>query len=368
MSIELEGRIDVRLLQRRGRVASVDIRSSRPQLAQRLMAGRSPAEAADLAGTLFSLCGQAQRAAAVAACAAARDRADTAEAGANGRPVLAELAREHAWRLLLDWPRERGEPPDMAGLLALRQATPEGLADNLDACLRGALLGESPSDWLARDAAGLEDWIARGASLPARLLASLDKGTDMGISHGVWLPHLAEISPEQAMALAWRALQTPAFCARPDWNGAPAETGALARCRDHPLLVAWLARRGRGMGARMLARLVELAELPRRLREEPAPAARAWSIGSDMDRVGIAGVETSRGLLFHVARLRDGKVADYRILAPTEWNFHPDGPLAQALGGLDAGDGLASRARLVAHSLDPCVAFGVELAEADGDA
>jgi Ni,Fe-hydrogenase I large subunit len=81
------------------------------------------------------------------------------------------------------------------------------------------------------------------------------------------------------------------------------------------------------------------------------------------ENAGMAGVETSRGLLLHVARLKDGKIAEYRIVAPTEWNFHPAGPLAQALSGLGAGAGLESAARLVSQSLDPCVAYGVELLE-----
>jgi len=75
-------------------------------------------------------------------------------------------------------------------------------------------------------------------------------------------------------------------------------------------------------------------------------------------------VETSRGLLLHVVQLRGDQVAEYRIVAPTEWNFHPAGPLFQALSGLDRGDGLEARAQLVAQSLDPCVAYGIEIENA----
>ena len=71
------------------------------------------------------------------------------------------------------------------------------------------------------------------------------------------LCHLAQAAGE----LAERALNDPAFSAAPLWRGAPAETGAVARMASHPLLAAWIARRGRGAGARLLARLLELAEL-----------------------------------------------------------------------------------------------------------
>lgn len=54
---------------------------------------------------------------------------------------------------------------------------------------------------------------------------------------------------------------------------------------------------------------------------------------------GVAGVKASRGLTFHAVRLCDGRLADYRILAPIEWNFHPRGPLAEAIEALARGEG-----------------------------
>lgn len=363
MSTDLEGRIDVRLTGREGRVTVVDIRSTRPQLARRIMAGRTPPEAADLAGLIFSLCGQAQRAAARAACDAALGKAMDS---ADEHPVLMELAREHAWRLLLDWPQEAGQAPDMASLMALRQASPWDFAGSLERLLGEKLLGEAPADWLARDLAGLDAWTRQGDTLTARLFRGLGSGPDKGISQAPMLPDLSAWTQETATALAHRTLDDPAFCTRPDWRGAPAETGAIARTHHQPLLAEWIARRGRGMGARLLARLHELADLPRRMQAGDTFSLGAWSIGEGVARqVGMSGVETSRGLLFHVASLQDGRIVDYRILAPTEWNFHPAGPLAQALAGLDAAEeNLGALARLVSRSLDPCVAFGVELCDA----
>ena len=52
------------------------------------------------------------------------------------------------------------------------------------------------------------------------------------------------------------------------------------------------------------------------------------------DGEAIAWTEMARGLLVHWVRLEDSpsgpRVADCRVLAPTEWNFHPRGVLAQA--------------------------------------
>ena len=96
--MNLEGRIDIRLQRRGDAPATVAIHSTRPQLAQRLMAGRTPEEAAHLAGLVFSLCGKAQRVAAEAACAAAAGRLpDAAGSREQDAAVLLELAQEHAW-------------------------------------------------------------------------------------------------------------------------------------------------------------------------------------------------------------------------------------------------------------------------------
>jgi len=41
---------------------------------------------------------------------------------------------------------------------------------------------------------------------------------------------------------------------------------------------------------------------------------------------GLGWVQTARGLLLHrVACTADGLIGSYRVLAPTEWNFHPGG-------------------------------------------
>lgn len=366
MSTGLEGRIHITLTRGDPGVASVGIHSTRPQVAQRLMAGRSPEHAVQLAGLVFTLCGKAQAIAAGLACDAALGRPPEPEQRTEReRAVLMELAREHAWRLLINWPEQAGLPPDPASLrdLHLVQADPSALASALDRILLERLLGRPAGDWLAAGEAGFRDWLDTRPTPLSGLFAGLAAGPDPGVSRAPLLPPVHRLGTDGLAGLARHALEAPAFCAQPAWDGAgqaatPRETGAIARQLDHPLVSAWIAARGRGAGARQLARLVELARLPGWLRDTPPPMTLAAQLEAG---TGAAGVETSRGLLLHVARLEAGRVAEYRILAPTEWNFHPAGPLAQALAGLDAGPDLESRARLVAQSLDPCVDYGVEV-------
>jgi len=60
----------------------------------------------------------------------------------------------------------------------------------------------------------------------------------------------------------------------------------------------------------------------------------------------------------------DDRIADYQIVAPTEWNFHPAGPFVAALLGAAVPREAAER-RIVqlAGLIDPCVPFRVEVKE-----
>ena len=68
----------------------------------------------------------------------------------------------------------------------------------------------------------------------------------------------------------------------------------------------------------------------------------------------------ARGLLVHHVVL-DGacaRVVACRVLAPTEWNFHPIGVVAQRVSRLDGYTPDALRQlRLLMAAFDPCVPF-----------
>jgi len=167
--------------------------------------------------------------------------------------------------------------------------------------------------------------------LPCRPLALLDEG-EAGL---------------RAIAAALSA--DPGVPERPLWRGAAAETGPWTRAGREPAAPskasAWF---------RLGARLADLAAIAV---GEPL-AFGAVAIGPG-EAIGYS--EMSRGLLLHWVRLTaDEHVADCRVIAPTEWNFHPRGSLAQALreGRFDAG-----QARLAALALDPCIRFDVEEVE-----
>jgi Ni,Fe-hydrogenase I large subunit len=100
------------------------------------------------------------------------------------------------------------------------------------------------------------------------------------------------------------------------------------------------------------------------LSEEDAPVVRQHA-ATPGTGVGLA--ETARGLLLHQAQVAaDGRVERYRVVAPTEWNFHPNGALTRGLVDRPVKDSAAAcrDATLLAQALDPCVAFAVEATDA----
>ncbi|MCB1966471.1 MAG: nickel-dependent hydrogenase large subunit, partial [Candidatus Accumulibacter sp.] len=81
---------------------------------------------------------------------------------------------------------------------------------------------------------------------------------------------------------------------------------------------------------------------------------------------GLARVETARGTLLHRIELDGERVASYRIVAPTEWNFHPRGAFVREITGRRVATRAEAElaARRLALSLDPCVSFAVAVDDA----
>jgi hypothetical protein len=250
----------------------------------------------------------------------------------------------------------------MAGVLPpAAESLPLGLAAALHAVAERSVFGERAADFHAvADAAALRAWTRRAGTAPAvALRAIVDHAARLGASD---VALLASGTPDALAAAVLAPLAAdPGFARAPHWDGEARETGALARMADHPALVDWRTREGHGVAARLFARLVELAVMLDALATQEPLASWSPRAGT-----GIATVETARGLLLHRAEVGNGRVTRYAIVAPTEWNFHPHGPLARGLAQLPADDDaeLERAAQLVVRSLDPCVACRVEIGHA----
>ncbi len=345
-----EGELRVGLRAAGGRVAACELASSRPDIARLLLEGRRPAEVQAVLPRLFSLCGVSQATAGALALRAAAGALPDAATGAQAdAAVLAESLRVGTQRVLLEWPRLLGEKPAAEAVAALRGGDAAALAQ--------ALFGQPAAAWLALDTPPAFDaWVQAGATLPARLLR--EAGSVPTASPA--LPLLQAQGQQEALR-AWAAQALEAPAGPPQWQGGAAETGPLARQQGDGLVQA-LGAAGRPPAfLRLVARLRELAC---QLAGWPgSPLAGAMDLGPGL---GLGWVENTRGLLLHLAELGDDRVMRYRIVAPTDWNFHPQGALALSLLGTPATDAAAlqRRAQWEVASLDPCVACRVELSDA----
>ncbi len=324
----------------------------------RALQGRTVDDALSLVPLLYSLCGTAQLSAAVQACEQAMGvSVAPPQRAARHALVLAETLGELSLGVLRDWAVLLDQPPRLDAARRLRSALGR---------LRGTL-GDGP--WHVPGGPGLRvDRAALSACLTeirALLTAEVFGGaeptapthhTDIGLGPAQdMLRHLYVHGLESFGASAVGFLGGSA-------SDRPAETGPLARRASHPVVAGVLDTHGNGLQARTVARLCDIAASLRDLEETATqvydhPGAEAIS-GSGS---GSGTVEAARGTLVHEVSVNDGRIAGWRILAPTDWNFHPQGPLVRGLQGAPAGDDPARRVRLLVAALDPCVSCKVEV-------
>ena len=302
------------------RVIAAQVSSQRPQVAL-VLKGRQADDVAKLVPMVFALCARAQGVAARLALAAAR--------GVESSPrldpdIVREVMREHLWRWLLDIPVLFGMPP---------------LRDQFTSAVRVVDAGHREVVQAVLATPGM-----------TRLIESI-MALEQPVQQASALLH---IDSAQSSLADWPKLSDE-LCHTPTWRGKAAETGAYARSAGTPLSV------NGAFAARWLARLAEL--------EAWASGAQQIGAGGTASAtpvapgVGRALVETARGLLMHELVLEGERVADYRIVAPTEWNFHPQGPLSGWLIGRPCADAAELRrfAAQAVAALDPCVRWELTL-------
>ncbi len=387
----VEGSLLLRVAWDGRKIQSVDPRLDRPAGLVRFLSGRSFSEAIGWFYSLYTLCQTAQTLAATVSAEAL-----------TGRSVPPEVLR---WRnRLLRWERFSESMMrilEMSGELALE----EKIRDSIRGPLRRLLGGV---ETLKRNPAWREPW-KNGAKIPdeetslqseieatARVLL---EGFVLGMDASSWMKGLVQgqdggLLGEGPVSRAifsdpdpgppseprfvtlrdpdetWRRISedlggTPGFASRPSREGAPAETGALARHHTHPGLFRRIALEGATPRLRLIARLVDLVSVVNgRSPEDEEPGTpqdiRVISGGTGEKPVVQILVETARGTLLHRVEGDEGGIRKYQVLAPTEWNLHPEGPLS-VLRGVPAPtrESVLDRVRTMVISLDPCVSFDI---------
>lgn len=249
-------------------------------------------------------------------------------------------------------------------------------------------------------------------------LFAMDPETSWQVNPGTDVGQLPEAGSTQLMS-GFEVFPDAVFCKAPVWQGWAAETGAWVRRHAHVgVQKLWngdvgrpsglIDRRGQSeeawqdlsaseahggsmpqknrrtltgsstgaadqpqvrqparIAARLFAQVVDLAAWARVL-IEPESTTLGICHAACSDGFAMASCETARGTLMHLARVDTDRIVDYAIIAPTDWNFAPEGVLRQE-GRFAADNEASARAFLTALTLalNPCMPFELRLETSD---
>lgn len=385
-NLDLQGSVQI---QRR----PLKVASMRPFALQKMLQNRTPEQVVQFVGLAYSLCGQAQKSAAQLVL---NPQVDAPARSTMALPVMVESLKEHFLALvqLLMQLKLCTAEQSTQWMQGVGQWVPESLALS-----RNSQAGEKAEAALKPLAAKIQQsFLQLGADLQAaypqcaegsplhkamqafecedfqgsiQLLSGLhtsplavEQLTQPVESWSKWVaaPTLAKEAMENS---AWSRVQArQAQSQAPRFESSVELTAPLLSCSQ---------KLSRFLQQRLMAKVVDAAWWLQRLQDD-SDAAHSAEI-FHLEQVGncrYAWVETARGRLMHWAQVAEtGQVQHYAICAPTEWNFHPQGVMAQALRALPqklTESCWQVNAALIAQVIDPCVPLKFIHKEENADA
>jgi len=374
--VNVEGELNIEIGEQ------VLVTSSRPVFASRVLIGKTPQQALEIVPLLFNVCGVAQ---ARAALLAIQTEANPAQESARKILVLVETAREHLLRVLMDYPKLFGFEMNSASLAEISQLNQqwkkalfkEGRAFDLDSeldlnhaqcftlltqltdVMQANIFGVLPEEWLnIADFSTLQNWVNNcdtGAAISIKKIGQ-QEWYEQGISN---CPPLPELSSSD-LAKRFDSPDADAFIAQPNWDDNYYESTVLSRHLSSPLISHLLKKFNKGLITRWLARLVEMAHIPSQIENLLQRFRDNNHVETAYNNYGIGQVEAARGRLIHRLQIENDYITNYQILAPTEWNFHPNGLIKQSLENIKSAKS-EQLARIIINAIDPCVGYRLSI-------
>ncbi|NNH28764.1 hydrogenase assembly protein HupF [Rhizobium sp. SEMIA 4085] len=357
-------RIDVTVS--RALACSVEVKANRPQGLARIFVGRRPEEAPVLAGQVFSLCGISQS---VAARLAVLNAADLPMRGEERFAATAELLAERIFETLrapiLHWPSPlTAVIVDSAGkYLREALAASRAIIAGAKAKIADRAFVTEQTARLSAAAAALGVPDGEGEPRPDTAYAAILGDIDGDRIFASRRPDPLTVA-DDAEVIAHLCREVD-YASLPHLAGRVVETGAYARLSSTGM------PEGPHLAERFLARIHDvrlcLQQLSNLGRQDTDVYSSLMGGGPTPGAGGYGAVECARGRLYHQVEIgMDGHLSAYRILAPTEWNFHPAGPFVQTLlsSRIGVGESAARSVSRLAMSFDPCVAFEIGIREA----
>ena len=382
--MSIQGELSISLIRNAAGLESM-ITSSRPMHATQLFEGKTIEQVLQMLPLLFNICANAQAVTAVRAIESALKLPSNELIESQREALVAiESLREQSLQVLMQWPSFIGESLNNGALSDIVQSLnnlilsfePKQLlrcgADKVNpisdkqkllwvhcqAQLNTIIFNSDHEVWHQNNLDKIEQWAQTPQTLAARFINWLNQQSwkDAGRSDIKLLP---EINDGELVLRMKEGQQQ--FTAQPDWKTSCFEASWFNSQQDHPVIKQLYNRAGNGIYTRSIARLMEIATLMNTLQDvfhsDTLIATNASSIA------GLANTNAARGRLSHYVELQNRRVTQFSILAPTEWNFHPQGVAAEGLRQLQQDDlsTLQLQADLLIHAIDPCVGYRLHI-------
>jgi len=367
------------------------ISSSRPLQASHVFTGKTIDQTLTMIPLLFNICSKAQAVTVVRAIESAKQTLATPQIESTREALIAlESLREQALRVAMDWPtfiRVAPESPLLShiamGISKIMKSleTSQSLKylafsskvlsrktqditkgqslewKTFSETLSKGIFGSSTTTWLASD---LDEWANQEQTQAASFIHWLSQKTwkNAGESTITQLPAI-----DDSALLSVLLAEQHQFTSQPIWKNQCHELSWFTHKQHNKqnLIAKNKALKGNGIFSRMVARLVEIANLMTVLDDffihhETLTAPKSSA-------KGLAHSHAARGRLSHYINVENNTVKKLLILAPTEWNFHPQGVTQDSLCRLQADNerDLRQQAELLIHAIDPCVGYKLNM-------
>ncbi len=212
------------------------------------------------------------------------------------------------------------------------------------------------------DLDSFNDWLQVGKSNSVVFLNYLQQHQPNKMGD-VEVFHLPDLDLKDIRAL----LNNDAYIQHPSYQDTTYETTPYSRQSEHRLIKQLVNIHGNGVFTRATAQLLEVFELLNKVKHNYTNI-KSENISYDvqfpsLETNALVQLEAARGRLIHQLSIKDEKIKSYQILAPTEWNFHPEGVLNHMIKSLNFTDkkDLITKVKLLVNAIDPCVGYSIEV-------
>ncbi|CAB5507562.1 hypothetical protein [uncultured Gammaproteobacteria bacterium] len=387
--MSIEGKIVIKVVIEASDIKKVLISSSRPLHITQLFAGQSIQKVATTLDALYQLCNTAHRFAFLHLL----DKCKVISLSKN--EIMAcqllldlETIREHCFSIATKWRiddsnkinknivdlfatlREINTTLFLTGNpLSLEKKTLQpfsginSLVAKLEQQLMLELVGEQfHSETILSNSENFEYWIKTQSSDCALFLHNIQQSQSSGLGSvdSLFLPN---ITTEEIITL----LNDDGFIGQPTYKNICYETTPYSRQKKHPLIQKLSAKYGNGVLSRYASQLLEIFELLKGVKHNYVNLYSEdihYDINtSTVVNTAVVEVEAARGKLMHSLTIQGEEIKSYRILSPTQWNFHPQGVLKQMIQSLDFQNkqDLVNKITLLTNAIDPCVGYTIEI-------